>query len=339
MPMAATKRDFYEVLGVARDAAADEIKKAYRQMALKFHPDRNPGDEEADEEIQGSGRSVRGPLGPGEAAAVRPLRPRRAERGGVPRLPVDRRHHVGLQRHLRRRAVRRPLRRAAARAAARARPADEAGDRAGRGRTRDAPGRSRSAARSFAASAAAPGPARGPSPRPATTAAAAARSSRPGASSRWPPPARPAAAKGSGSPIPAPAAGAPAASRPPPSSRSTSPRAWRAACGCSCGIRESWATSGRRGATCGSRSWSRNIRSSSGGATTCYCQVPISFAQAALGARDRGPHARRARADRRSRGAPRAARCCGSRGAACPTSAAGAAATSSSRWSSRRPGT
>jgi molecular chaperone DnaJ len=47
MPMAVTKRDFYEVLGVVREAPADEIKKAYRQMALKFHPDRNPGDEEA----------------------------------------------------------------------------------------------------------------------------------------------------------------------------------------------------------------------------------------------------------------------------------------------------
>ncbi len=47
MPMAAMKRDYYEVLGLGRDAPLDDIKKSYRQMALKYHPDRNPGDEEA----------------------------------------------------------------------------------------------------------------------------------------------------------------------------------------------------------------------------------------------------------------------------------------------------
>ena len=46
--MATTKRDFYEVLGLKREATADEIKKAYRQLALKYHPDRNPGDAEAE---------------------------------------------------------------------------------------------------------------------------------------------------------------------------------------------------------------------------------------------------------------------------------------------------
>jgi molecular chaperone DnaJ len=47
MPMA-TKRDYYQVLGVQRDASPEEIKKAYRQMALRNHPDRNPGDQEAE---------------------------------------------------------------------------------------------------------------------------------------------------------------------------------------------------------------------------------------------------------------------------------------------------
>ena len=51
MPMA-TKRDYYQVLGVKRDAEADEIKKAYRQLALKNHPDKNPGDAEAEKRFK-----------------------------------------------------------------------------------------------------------------------------------------------------------------------------------------------------------------------------------------------------------------------------------------------
>ena len=48
----AQKRDYYEVLGVDKNATEDQIKKAYRTIAIKYHPDRNPGNKEAEEKFK-----------------------------------------------------------------------------------------------------------------------------------------------------------------------------------------------------------------------------------------------------------------------------------------------
>lgn len=50
--MSESKRDYYEVLGVERSAGADEIKRSYRKLAIRFHPDRNPGDQAAEDKFK-----------------------------------------------------------------------------------------------------------------------------------------------------------------------------------------------------------------------------------------------------------------------------------------------
>jgi len=64
-----SKRDYYEILGVERTAGAEEIKKAYRKLAVKFHPDKNPGDKAAEESFKELGEAYEALCDPQKRAA------------------------------------------------------------------------------------------------------------------------------------------------------------------------------------------------------------------------------------------------------------------------------
>lgn len=63
------KRDYYEVLGLARDAGDEDIKKAYRKLAVKYHPDKNPGDKSAEEKFKEIGEAYEALSDPQKRAA------------------------------------------------------------------------------------------------------------------------------------------------------------------------------------------------------------------------------------------------------------------------------
>ena len=90
-----SKRDYYEILGVAKTATESELKSAYRKLAMKYHPDRNPGDKAAEEKFKEAAEAYAVLADAEKRAALRPLRPRGRQRRGRRRRRV---RSVGLHR-------------------------------------------------------------------------------------------------------------------------------------------------------------------------------------------------------------------------------------------------
>ena len=71
----ASKRCYYEILGVERGAAEEEIKKSYRRLAMQYHPDRNPGNQEAEENFKEAAEAYEVLSDSRKKGDLQPLRP------------------------------------------------------------------------------------------------------------------------------------------------------------------------------------------------------------------------------------------------------------------------
>ncbi len=67
-----SKRDYYEVLGINRDSSEDDIKKAYRKLAMKYHPDRNPDNPRAEEHFKEAKEAYEILSDPRKRSGIRP---------------------------------------------------------------------------------------------------------------------------------------------------------------------------------------------------------------------------------------------------------------------------
>ncbi len=97
------KRDYYEILGVDRNASDEEIKKSYRKLAMQYHPDRNPGNSEAEEMFKEAAEAYEVLSDEEKRDIYSALRPRGFKRRRLPGIFRFRRHLLQFRRHLRRR--------------------------------------------------------------------------------------------------------------------------------------------------------------------------------------------------------------------------------------------